>query len=57
MFKKNLAAKFTFEHACTVKTFLSDLAGNNYLKDRIVTHFRPNWNLFWQTQNVNLPPS
>ena len=39
VFKKNSAAKFTFEHACTVKKFLSVLAGNDYLKDRIVTHF------------------
>jgi len=39
VFKKNSAAKFTFEHACTVKKFLSVLARNEHLKDRIVTHF------------------
>jgi len=39
VFKKNSAAKFTFEHACTVKKFLSVLASNDQLKDRIVTHF------------------
>ena len=35
VFKKNLAAKFTFEHACTVKKFLSVLASNDHLKDRM----------------------
>ena len=39
VFKKNSAVKFTFEHACTVKKFLSVLARNEHLKDRIVTHF------------------
>ena len=39
VFKKNSSAKFTFEHSCTVKKFLSVLASNEHLKDRIVTHF------------------
>ena len=39
VFKKNSSAKFTFEHACTVKKFLSVLASNDHLKDRIVAHF------------------
>ena len=39
VFKKNSAAKFTFELARTVKKFLSVLASNDHLKDRIVTHF------------------
>lgn len=29
VFKKNLAAKFMFKHACAVKKFLSVLAGND----------------------------
>ena len=39
VFKKNSAAKLSFEDECTVKKFLSVLAGNDYFKDRIVTHF------------------
>ena len=39
VFKKNLPAKYTFEHPCTVIKFLSVLARNDHLKDRIVTHF------------------
>ena len=39
IYKKNVSAVFTFEHACTVKKFLSLLANNDRLKDDIVIHF------------------
>ena len=39
VFKKNPAAKFTFEHSCTVKKFLSILSNNERIKDVIVPHF------------------
>ena len=39
IYKKNVSAVFTFEHACTVKKFLSLLANNDRLKDDIIIHF------------------
>ena len=39
VFKKNPAAKFTFEHSCTVKKFPSILSNNERIKDVIVPHF------------------
>ena len=39
VFKKNPAAKFTFEHSCTVKKFLSILSNNERIEDVIVPHF------------------
>jgi len=39
VFKKNVASMFTFEHACSIKKFLSLLANNDQLKDIIVNNF------------------
>ena len=40
VFKKNQASKFTYEHACSVRKFLSLLATNDHLKEMIVTNFK-----------------
>ena len=37
--KKNVASMFTFEHACSIKKFLSLLANNDQLKDIIVNNY------------------
>ena len=39
VFKKNPASMFTFEHACSIRKFLSLLANNDHLKDLIVNNF------------------
>ena len=39
VFKKNEASKYTFEHACSIKKFLSVLANNDQLKEIIITNF------------------
>ena len=39
VFRKNPTAKFTFEHSCTVKKFLSVLCNNERIKNVIVPHF------------------
>ena len=39
VFKKNEASMYTFEHACSIKKFLSVLANNDQLKEIIITNF------------------
>ena len=39
VFKKNEASMYTFEHACSIKKFLSVLANNDQLKEIIITDF------------------
>ena len=39
VFKKNEASMYTFEHACSIKMFLSVLANNDQLKEIIITNF------------------
>lgn len=39
VFRKNVASMYTFEHACSIKKFLSVLANNDQLKEIIITNF------------------